>query len=282
LCGRFPKAEIERLNDKHHRELQRLRKLPSNRICAECREEGTSWASVNLGVFLCVRCSDVHRGVGTHISKVKGCTGTYLWGPDEIVRMQELGNAAAEATYGRSPVLDAGAGKDERLKLCRQKYEQRRWAPAWPAMGAPVAAAPMACPTTEAARKASATFGDAQEAQLKPHLEQLTSAPVAPQTVRRLPTPVRSGAVASKPPIATGVRKLPEDFDFDDFFANLESEAVETSTGATAAAATAGMDDPLEAFLERCLGDGVRAGQTAQASEKQTLTDSFWGDFAAW
>jgi len=87
---------------------------------------------VNLGVFLCVRCSDVHRAVGTHISKVKGCSGTYLWGPDEIARMQEIGNARAKDMYGSSADARPSptATKEERVELCKQKYEQRRWAPA--------------------------------------------------------------------------------------------------------------------------------------------------------
>jgi len=128
LGGRYPMDLIERLNDEHLAELRRLRKLPANRLCAECGVDGTVWASVNLGVFICFRCSDVHRGVGTHISKTKGCNGTYLWGPDEILRMQTLGNAEAVRVYGNAPVPDAAAAKEERLALCRQKYEECRWA----------------------------------------------------------------------------------------------------------------------------------------------------------
>jgi len=31
------------------------------------------WASSNIGVFMCVNCSGIHRMLGTHISRVKSC-----------------------------------------------------------------------------------------------------------------------------------------------------------------------------------------------------------------
>lgn len=130
LGNKYARALIDELDSKHHKILKGLRKQPANARCAECGELDTTWASVNIGAFLCVRCADVHRALGTHISKVKGCSGTYLWGPDEIARMQEMGNAAVNEQYagdsaGARP--SSGASKDERLELCRKKYEQRVW-----------------------------------------------------------------------------------------------------------------------------------------------------------
>lgn len=131
LGNRFPKALIDSLDEEHHRVLQQLRKQPANARCADCGEVGTTWASVSIGAFLCVRCADIHRAMGTHISKVKGCSGTYLWGPDEISRMQEIGNAVVAATLGGDatgarPAADAS--KEMRMEICRKKYDQRVWA----------------------------------------------------------------------------------------------------------------------------------------------------------
>ena len=41
--------------------------------CADCGNTELTWASINLGLMLCIECSGVHRSLGAHISKVKAC-----------------------------------------------------------------------------------------------------------------------------------------------------------------------------------------------------------------
>jgi hypothetical protein len=84
LGGVYPKAEIEAKDAESHARLKALCRSGSNNRCAECGDTGTCWASVTIGVFVCMRCSQVHRSLGAHISKVKSCMGTYLWAPDEL------------------------------------------------------------------------------------------------------------------------------------------------------------------------------------------------------
>lgn len=106
-----------------------MRRSEANSKCADCGQQGTVWSSVNLGVFLCLRCGSLHRALGTHISKPKGCTGTYLWGEDEIARMKEVGNARANEIYGgirERPSQDAP--DSDWLEYIRQKYEKRKFA----------------------------------------------------------------------------------------------------------------------------------------------------------
>lgn len=54
--------------------LKKLLDLPHNKQCADCVGGGgaarASWASINIGVFICMRCAGIHRGLGVHVSKV--------------------------------------------------------------------------------------------------------------------------------------------------------------------------------------------------------------------
>jgi len=47
-----------------------LREIPGNDLCAECSSPEPDWASLNLGILMCIECSGAHRNLGVHISKV--------------------------------------------------------------------------------------------------------------------------------------------------------------------------------------------------------------------
>lgn len=85
----------------HHRAMALLGELcqrPANKLCADCKETGTQWASVSLGVFLCIRCAGFHRSLGTHISKVKSTTMD-TWTTSEVRVMQAVGNEYGGKLY---------------------------------------------------------------------------------------------------------------------------------------------------------------------------------------
>jgi Arf-GAP/coiled-coil/ANK repeat/PH domain-containing protein len=48
-----------------------LQRVCGNDKCADCGAPEPDWASLNLGVLVCIECSGVHRNLGVHISKVK-------------------------------------------------------------------------------------------------------------------------------------------------------------------------------------------------------------------
>jgi len=128
LGNKYDKSLIDRNEKETKCELDSLRRIKENRVCADCDSEPTVWASVNLGVFLCLRCGSIHRGIGTHISIPKGCTGTYLWGPDEIDRMRYHGNAKAKEVYGGDDFRPSpDASETTWRQFITNKYQHRKF-----------------------------------------------------------------------------------------------------------------------------------------------------------
>jgi len=40
----------------------------------KCLVSGPDWASINLGILVCIECSGIHRSLGVHVSKVRSLT----------------------------------------------------------------------------------------------------------------------------------------------------------------------------------------------------------------
>ncbi|OEL14658.1 ADP-ribosylation factor GTPase-activating protein AGD12 [Dichanthelium oligosanthes] len=120
-------ANSGRASDKM-RKLRELLHKSDNRICADCSAPDPKWASANIGVFICLKCSGVHRSLGTHVSKVLSVT-LDQWTDDEINSMIEVGgNSYANAIY--EAFLPEGyhkphpdSSQEERADFIRSKYE---------------------------------------------------------------------------------------------------------------------------------------------------------------
>ncbi|KAF8961021.1 hypothetical protein BDZ97DRAFT_1921712 [Flammula alnicola] len=121
--SRQDKATTERFT----RTLRELVKRPENKVCADCKRNDPRWASWNLGVFLCIRCSGIHRGMGTHISKVKS-VDLDVWTPEQMESIQKWGNHLANL-YWEAHLKPGHVPPEHKMEsFIRSKYESRRWA----------------------------------------------------------------------------------------------------------------------------------------------------------
>ncbi|MBN3318686.1 ACAP3 protein, partial [Atractosteus spatula] len=78
--------------------LQRVQTIPGNELCCDCGQADPRWASINLGILLCIECSGIHRSLGVHCSKVRSLT-LDSWEPELLKLMCELGNSTVNQIY---------------------------------------------------------------------------------------------------------------------------------------------------------------------------------------
>jgi len=69
--------------------------VPGNSHCVDCGVPEPDWASINLGVMVCLDCSGIHRQLGVHISQVRSVKlDTKCWQGELMDHMRSIGNLA--------------------------------------------------------------------------------------------------------------------------------------------------------------------------------------------
>ncbi|XP_054838159.1 arf-GAP with coiled-coil, ANK repeat and PH domain-containing protein 2 isoform X2 [Eublepharis macularius] len=112
--------------------LQRVQSIAGNAVCCDCGLADPRWASINLGITLCIECSGIHRSLGVHFSKVRSLT-LDSWEPELLKLMCELGNVVINKVYeARNEKMGVkkpqpGSQRQEKEAYIRAKYVERRF-----------------------------------------------------------------------------------------------------------------------------------------------------------
>nr|XP_056719519.1 arf-GAP with coiled-coil, ANK repeat and PH domain-containing protein 1 [Euleptes europaea] len=122
-------------SDKHV--VDRVQRLEGNAQCCDCREPAPEWASINLGITLCIECSGIHRSLGVHFSKVRSLT-LDSWEPELVKLMCELGNRVINQIYeARVEEMNmkrphSGCSRSEKEAWIRAKYVEKKFITKFP------------------------------------------------------------------------------------------------------------------------------------------------------
>uniref|UniRef100_A0A8C5SQZ6 Arf-GAP with coiled-coil, ANK repeat and PH domain-containing protein n=1 Tax=Laticauda laticaudata TaxID=8630 RepID=A0A8C5SQZ6_LATLA len=112
--------------------LQRVQSISGNDQCCDCGQADPRWASINLGILLCIECSGIHRSLGVHCSKVRSLT-LDSWEPELLKLMCELGNATMNQIYEaqceemglKKPT--AGSSRQDKEAWIKVKYVEKKF-----------------------------------------------------------------------------------------------------------------------------------------------------------
>ncbi|XP_037737041.1 arf-GAP with coiled-coil, ANK repeat and PH domain-containing protein 3 isoform X6 [Chelonia mydas] len=112
--------------------LQRVQSIPGNDQCCDCGQADPRWASINLGILLCIECSGIHRSLGVHCSKVRSLT-LDSWEPELLKLMCELGNSTMNQIYEaqceelglKKPT--AGSSRQDKEAWIKVKYVEKKF-----------------------------------------------------------------------------------------------------------------------------------------------------------
>nr|XP_014340186.1 PREDICTED: arf-GAP with coiled-coil, ANK repeat and PH domain-containing protein 2 [Latimeria chalumnae] len=112
--------------------LQRILGIAGNANCCDCGQGDPRWASINLGITLCIECSGIHRSLGVHFSKVRSLT-LDTWEPELLKLMCELGNSVINGIYEarvEELLMKKPQPQDPRLEkeaYIKAKYVERKF-----------------------------------------------------------------------------------------------------------------------------------------------------------
>jgi len=115
--------------------LYELLELEENGFCADCGKKDPDWASIPIGVFICVNCSGIHRDLTIQDSRVRSCN-LDKWTFEHVELMAQKGNKIVNSQLERHvpPFYKKPCQNDPRVyrehyiwaKYARKDFESTR------------------------------------------------------------------------------------------------------------------------------------------------------------
>ncbi|KAF2678136.1 ArfGap-domain-containing protein [Lentithecium fluviatile CBS 122367] len=101
--------------------LLEIQKANDNNKCVDCNAPSPQWASPKIGIFMCLSCSGVHRGLGVHISFIRSITMDAFKGA-ELARMAAGGNKPFQEFFD-SHASNAKDGRKFETSTIQERYD---------------------------------------------------------------------------------------------------------------------------------------------------------------
>lgn len=103
----------------------------SNSKCCDCNNiQSVEWISINLLCVLCIKCSGVHRSMGSHISKIRSLTLDNFTSPEILHLLRSnVSNANVNSIYesiSSGDKITATSPDQERSQYITQKYQLKK------------------------------------------------------------------------------------------------------------------------------------------------------------